>query len=125
MVAVLWAGSLWSLALWVAPTLFSVGNDRHVAGLEAARLFSIETYVGMAVGAFGLMLQGRARIKWGYPAVVLLMINEWLVKGALSAAQAHGSVLGLGFGPWHGISALIYVTACVFVAVLVWNEDFR
>ncbi len=43
---VLWAGSLWSLAIWVAPTLFFTQSDRHLAGVLAARLFSIETYLG-------------------------------------------------------------------------------
>ena len=44
---VLWAGSLWSLAAWVAPTLFYAQSDRHLAGMLAARLFTIETYLGL------------------------------------------------------------------------------
>jgi len=55
---VLWAGSLWSLALWVAPTLFFAQPDRHLAGLLAARLFAVETYLGMAVAAIGCALPG-------------------------------------------------------------------
>jgi hypothetical protein len=40
-------------------------------------------------------------------------------------ARAHGSAVGLTFGAWHGVSAVIYVLACFAVLVLIWREDFR
>jgi uncharacterized membrane protein len=40
-------------------------------------------------------------------------------------AHAHGTAAGLGFGAWHGVSAVLYVLACLAVLRLVWNEDFR
>jgi hypothetical protein len=120
----LWAGSLWSL-LWVAAALFRDVGDRHTAGLIAARLFSVETYLGLAVAAAALLLPNRGRFHFGFLAVALLAVNEWVVKRVMSAAQAHGSALGLGFGAWHGVSALLYVAACLAVLVLVWKEDFR
>ena len=122
---VLWAGSLWSLAMWVAPTLFYAQADRHVAGVLAARLFSIETYVGLGVAALALLRLSRAKFVWGYAAVALLSINEWVLKRILAQAHAHGTAAGLGFGAWHGVSAVLYVLACVAVLRLVWNEDFR
>jgi len=120
----LWAGSLWSL-LWVAAALFRDVGDRHIAGLIAARLFSVETYLGLAVAAAALLLPNRGRFRFGFLAVALLAVNEWVLKRVMSAAQAHGSALGLGFGAWHGVSALLYVAACLAVLVLVWKEDFR
>jgi hypothetical protein len=122
---VLWAGSLWSLAAWVAPTLFYAQNDRHLAGLLAARLFSIETYAGLAVAALALILPGRARFVWGYSAAALLAVNEWGLKPLLAQARVHGTAASLGFGAWHGVSAAIYVLACLAVLRLVWKEDFR
>jgi hypothetical protein len=122
---VLWAGSLWSLAAWVAPTLFYAQNDRRLAGILASRLFSIETYVGLGVAALALLLSGRTKFVWGYAAVALLSINEWVLKRILALAHAHGSVAHLSFGAWHGVSAVLYVAACVAVLKLVWNEDFR
>jgi hypothetical protein len=89
LVLVLWAGSLWSLALWVAPTLFYVQADRHLAGVLAARLFAIETYVGLGVVALAVALPGRSRFVPGYLAVGLLAINEWALKRVLT--QAHAS----------------------------------
>jgi hypothetical protein len=122
---VLWAGSLWSLAIWVAPVLFNLQSDRHLAGLLAARLFSIETYVGIGAALLAVILPGRRRFLWGYFAVALLLVNEWVLKPVMNGAQAHGTALGLSFGAWHGVAALIYLAACLAAAVLVWKEDFR
>jgi hypothetical protein len=122
---VLWAGSLWSLAAWVAPTLFYSQDDRHLAGILAARLFSLETYVGIGVAVLAAILPGRSRFRGGYIALALLAISEWALKPVMNAAHAHGTALGLSFGAWHGAAALLYLTACIFVLVLVWNEDFR
>ena len=122
---VLWAGSLWSLAAWVAPTLFYAQGDRHLAGVLAATLFSVETYVGLVVAALALLLPGRTQFTWGHWAVALLVINEWVLKPLMSHAHVHGSAAGLGFGAWHGVSAALYVSACIAVLRLVWNEDFR
>jgi hypothetical protein len=122
---VLWAGSLWSLAAWVAPTLFYAQGDRHLAGVLAARLFSIETYAGVGVAALALLMPGRTKFVWGYVAAALLSINEWVLKRIMALAHAHGTAAGLGFGAWHGVSAVLYVLACLAVLRLVWNEDFR
>jgi hypothetical protein len=119
---VLWAGSLWSLAAWVAPTLFYAQGDRHLAGVLAARLFSIETDVGLGVAALALLLPGRNKFVGAYLAAALLAINEWILQPLMAEAHARGGVLGLSFGAWHGVSALIYVAACLAVAVLVWRE---
>jgi hypothetical protein len=122
---VLWAGSLWSLAVWVAPTLFRAQGDRHLAGVLAARLFSIETYVGLGVALLALLRPSRTKFVWGYLAAALLSVNEWILKGIMEQAHVHGTAAGLGFGAWHGVSAVLYVLACLAVLRLVWNEDFR
>jgi len=116
---VLWAGSLWSLAAWVAPTLFYAQNDRHLAGVLAARLFSIETYVGVGAAALALLLPGRTKFVWGYLAAALLLVNEWILKPVMAQAQLHGTAVGLRFGAWHGVSAVLYVLACLAVLRLV------
>ena len=122
---VLWAGSLWSLAAWVAPTLFRAQGDRHLAGLLASRLFSIETYVGLGVAALALLLPlpQRKNFAPGYAAAVLLAVNEWILKPVMSQAYAAGSAAGLGFGAWHGVSAVVYLGACLGVLVLVWRGE--
>ena len=121
---VLWAGSLWSL-LWVAAILFQFLSDRHQAGAIAGRLFGIEAYLGMAVAALAVMLPGRGRFRSGFVAVALLAVNEWLITPAMQAARSHGSLAGLGFGAWHGISAVLYLLACLCVLVMIYQDEYR
>ena len=125
MLLVLWAGSLWSVGLWVTPILFSAQSDRHLAGVLAGRIFSIETYVGIAVAVFALLLPGRTKYVSGYLAAVLLAVNEWGLRPLMVVAREHGSAMGLTFGAWHGVSAVIYLAACIALLVLVWKQDFR
>ncbi len=124
---VLWAGSLWS-TVWVALTIFHSQPDRHLSGLLAARLFAIETYIGAAVALFAWLRGKRARspatpFRFGFAAVALLLFNEWVLKPIMDQALARGSALGLGFGPWHGVSALIYLAACLGAVVAVCQYD--
>jgi hypothetical protein len=122
---VLWAGSLWSLAAWVAPTLSHAQSDRHLAGLLAARLFDIETYVGLGVALLAVLLPGRGNFKWGYVAAGLLAGNQWVLKPVMAAAHTHGTAAGLTFGAWHGVSAAIYLLACLAVGVLIAKDRVR
>ena len=121
---VLWAGSLWSL-LWVAAALFRFQSDRHLAGLIAGRLFSVETYLGLAVAALALVLPGRAGFRLGFLAAALLAVNEWILAPVMRLAQAHGSVAHLSFGAWHGVSAGLYVLACLCVLVMIYQDKYR
>jgi hypothetical protein len=120
---VLWAGSLWS-QLWVAAALFKFLSDRHSAGLIAAQLFSIETYLGLAVALLALLVP-HTRFLLGFAAVALLAVNEWILKRAMAQALTHGGVVYLSFGAWHGISAGFYVLACLCVAVMIYKDEYR
>jgi hypothetical protein len=121
LLTVLWAGSLWSL-LWVTAVLFRFLSDRHLAGVIAGRLFSIETYLGLAVAVLALMLPNRGRYRWGFFAAAVLAMNEWILRHVMNLALTRGSALGLGFGAWHGVSAGLYVLACVCVVVMIYQE---
>ena len=122
---VLWAGSLWSLAAWVAITLFHMLGNVSLAGPIAARLFGIETYLGLAVAVFALALPSRYRLGALYAAAALLAVNEWILKPVMASALAEGRALGLGFGAWHGVSALLYLGACLCALAVVWLEPYR
>lgn len=124
MLKVLWAGSLWSL-VWVTQTLFRAQGDRHLAGVLAGRLFTVETYLGVAVAVVALLLPGRSKFLWGYLAAALLALNEWALRPVMAVARTRGAAWGLTFGAWHGVSMLLYVLACLGVVLLIWNEDFR
>jgi hypothetical protein len=117
---VLWAGSLWS-SIWVALIVFHAQPDRHLAGLIAARLFAIETYMGLGVVFIAALRGERSRFRLCYLAAALLAFNEWVLKQFMDHALASGSALGLGFGAWHGVSALVYLGACLGVAAYVYQ----
>jgi len=121
---VLWTGSLWSLS-WVTWTLFHAQTDRHLAGVLAGPLFSAQAYLGVATAGLALCLPFRGRFGWGYLAAAVLALNEWGLRPVMVAARLHGTAAGLTFGAWHGVSALLYVLACLALLLLVWNEDFR
>jgi hypothetical protein len=122
---VLWAGSLWSVGLWVTPTLFYVQGDRQLAGVLAGRIFTVETYVGVGVAVLAALLPGRTRFVWGYVAAAVLALNEWALRPVMVAARAHGAALGLTFGAWHGVSAVLYLAACVALLPLIWKPEIR
>jgi hypothetical protein len=122
---VLWAGSVWSLAAWVTPTLFYAQSDRHLAGFLAARLFTVETYVGVAAAVLALVLPGRTRMGGVYAAAVLLAANEWVLKRFMESARLHGTAGGLSFGAWHGAAAILYLAACAALLSVIWKENFR
>lgn len=119
------AGGLWALAAFVTPTLFYVQPDRHLAGVLAARMFTVETGLALAAALLAVLTPVRGKYLLGYLAAGLLTVNEWALKPVLETARLHGKAFGLGFGPWHGVSALLYVSACVLVLVLTWREGFR
>jgi hypothetical protein len=52
-------------------------------------------------------------------AAGLLAVNEWALKPVMDLAHSQGSALGLSFGALHGVSALIFVAACLALAVPV------
>jgi hypothetical protein len=122
LLVVLWAGSLWS-TVWVALTIFQSQPDRHLSGVLAARLFSIETCLGAAVALIGALRGKRSNLRCCYLAAGLLLFNEWVLKALMDQALAAGSALGIGFGPWHGISAFVYLAACFAVATYVYQDD--
>ena len=122
---VLWAGSLWSVAFWVAPTLFFAQSDRHLAGMLAGRMFTVEAYLAVAVAVLAVMLPGRSKFLWGYAAAALLAVNEWALRPLMETARARGAFGGLTFGAWHGVSTVLYALACLALLSVVWNQDRR
>jgi len=123
--AVLWAGSLWALALWVAPTLFRISPDRHLAGVMAGRLFRIQSVLTVALALICLWRLGLGRARGLYLAAVVLITNELVIRWLMNISRAKGHVLGLGFGGWHGVSMVLYVIACLGAVSAVWKDDFR
>lgn len=113
------------MALMVVPVLFHFQADRSLAGILAGHLFRLEVYLGLGVAALALLLPGRTKFLWGYAAVALLALMQWVVAPQMADARLHGIAWGLGFGAWHGIAAVLYGGACLAALLLVWDYDFR
>jgi hypothetical protein len=124
-----WAGLLLTLGAVVAPTLFVVLADRHLAGFIAGNLFRTATVISAAMAAALVLLAARAG---GEPArarqtqavvpAILLSASEWLIRPQLDAARADGGAGGGAFAAWHAVSSGLYWLATVWVVVALVRE---
>lgn len=122
---VLWAGSLWAMALWIAPLLFRWAPDRHAAGVIAAGLFRAQTLVSVVVAALAWWRLGFKRSRGVQLATALLVINDLFIRYLMDYVKVKGEFLRMGFGGWHGVSAAMYLIACLAALSVVWNDDLR
>ncbi|MFO1465702.1 MAG: hypothetical protein U1F35_04540 [Steroidobacteraceae bacterium] len=122
---VLWAGSLWALALWITPVLFRLAPSRVLAGQMAGALFRAETLLTLVVAALVAWIHGRSRGLGLYLAVALLAANDFIIRYLMQLSKVQGQVLGLGFGAWHGVSTALYLIACAAAVSVVWQDDLR
>lgn len=123
----LWAGSLWTVCGIVAPQLFATLPERRLAGQMAARLFYIETWLGVVI-AILLIALFAARKAFATRKTIL-----WLILLTAGAPLASELILGpmmetarsandmARFGMLHGVSAALFVTACSSALALVWK----
>lgn len=123
----LWAGSLWTVCGIVAPQLFATLPERQLAGQMAARLFHIETWLGVVV-AIALIAIFAARKAFAVSKAILWLIlltaaaplaSELILGPMMSAAREAGD-MGR-FGMLHGVSAVLFLIACLSALALVWK----
>lgn len=134
LLAVLWAGSLWTIGLIVAPILFSTLADRVLAGTIANSLFRAEAWLSLICGALLALLSLRQtaaaerriplRLIAGMAACSLIgyfglqPFMQALRDGA-GAAGVMASGERAQFAMLHGISTVIYLIESILGAVLV------
>jgi hypothetical protein len=123
--ASLWAGALCTICLVVAPTLFALLPDRHLAGELAARFFFIGMLIGLAIALTLaiLAIAGWLRVpkRWGLALIAttasLPLASEVILGPLMQSARATGD-MGR-FGLLHGVSALLFFTACAGAIAVV------
>lgn len=125
----LWAGLLLVTGAVVAPTLFAVLDDRHLAGFIAGHLFRTATVLSAAIAAALVVLAAlepgagtRARQAAAVGPALLLSVSEWLVRPLLEAARAAHGVDGGAFAAWHAVSSALYWAAAIWVAAALVRE---
>lgn len=129
----LWAGALLAVGGMAAPAAFAL-LTRADAGRLVGRLFELEAWSGLALGAALLLLERRhARALADAGAGSVLSTNLLLLLAALFCTVAgHFALLPMmdqarsGRGPLsyamlHGISALLFVLKTSLVLLLAWR----
>lgn len=123
----LWAGSLWTVCCIVAPQLFAILPERKLAGQMAARLFHIETWLGVAIAILLIaVLAARKAFTTGKSTLWLILLtagaplaSELILGPMMDAARAANDMAR--FGLLHGVSAVLFFTACLSALALVWK----
>jgi len=136
LVAVFWAGSLWTIGYLVAPTLFATLHDSVLAGTIVGSLLNSEAWVSIVCAALLIVLVNTARLvepvqKRRLSMIVAVMLVCALaiylgvqpamaaLKEAAGAVPMRQSPQWTQFATLHGVSQLLYVVESVLAAVLV------
>lgn len=128
----LWVGGMWISGYLVAPMLFSVLEDRALAGMLAGKLFSAMSYVGLV--CVGLLLLThflkpvtdgwRQWRRWILLAMLLvIVIGEFVLQPMMAELKAQGldegSAAQQRFGMLHGLSSSLFLFNSLAGLVLV------
>ncbi|MGW8367295.1 MAG: DUF4149 domain-containing protein [Gammaproteobacteria bacterium] len=114
-VLVFWVGSLWTIGIIVAPTLFTALPDTALAGSVAGRLFTAEAWISVVSAPVLLLLWRRCYPDIGtWPGIVvasmglLAAAGEWWLRPLMQAAR-EGVVDGSAdFAFLHGLASIMY-----------------
>jgi hypothetical protein len=125
----LWVGGMWAIGYIVAPILFSVLDDRQLAGMLAGHTFTAMSYVGLACGSL-LLIGGAYSRGWKHwrHAVLLLMltvvcIGEFVLQPMMAELKAQGlpegAAAAASFGKLHGAASVLFLINSIAGLVLV------
>ncbi len=125
----LWVGGMWITGYMVAPILFSVLDDRQLAGNLAGHMFTSMSYIGLVCGV--LLLSGglfRDGIKQWRNAVVLLMlvivvVGQFVLQPMMADLKAlgisAGSASAADFGRLHGLASVLFLVNSLAGLILI------
>ncbi|HSN70333.1 MAG TPA: DUF4149 domain-containing protein [Steroidobacteraceae bacterium] len=125
LIAVAWAGALWTICGLVAPTLFAILDDRRLAGQIAGTFFGMLPWIGLGaallVGGLKWLMRRDQRdgwlIAWIAVAALLPLASELLLTPLMESARLAGDMAR--FGALHGFSAALFGGACVAAAAML------
>lgn len=125
----LWAGSLWTICVIVAPTLFATLPERRLAGQVAAQLFHIETWLGIVVAILLIGVLAARQVFATSKSILWIIVltaaaplaSELILGPMMDAARAANDMSR--FGMLHGVSAVLFLTACLSALALVWQVN--
>jgi len=121
-----WMGSLWTVCGIVAPSMFALLPERHIAGQVAGHFFRLEAWLGLALGSIVVLLVRRMGAKVSrldfvliLTAVLAPLASELVLHPLMDAARQSSNMMR--FGMLHGASALLFGIACLATLLLVWR----
>ena len=122
--AALWWGSLSVTGFLAVPTLFASLPTPALAGSVAARLFSVQGWLGLACGALLLFVSrsedGRSGMDWRGGAVLFILTG--LLLALLSEfGVAPRIVARENLRLWHGLGTAMYVVQWLCAGVVLWK----
>jgi hypothetical protein len=127
-----WAGLVAGIGFVAAPALFST-LARADAGRAAARLFALDAYLGLGLGAMLLVLALRdsharalaggsrfgAELMLALGALFCIVAGYFALQPMIEAAR--NGAPGPSFALLHRVAAAFFVVKFVAVAVLAWR----
>jgi len=133
----LWVGGMWTTGYLVAPMLFSVLEDRVLAGMLAGKLFTAMSYVGLVCAGLLLLthfqkhwLNGwRQWRRWILLAMLLLIVvGEFVLQPMMAELKQlgleEGSAAQQRFGMLHGISSSLFLfNSLAGLALVIFGLD--
>ena len=126
--AALWWGSLTGLGFVVVPLLFTHMPSPAVAGAMAAKLFTAQTWIGIACAMLLLLvsnkkdplapvLRAQPAIKFIVAGLLLAVLVEFGVAPRIVNARADGGNLKL----WHGLGSAMYLGQWLCAGFALWR----
>ena len=128
MLAALWWGSLTGLGFVVVPLLFTHMPSPAAAGAMAAKLFTAQTWLGIACAMLLLLvsnkkdalvpvLPAQTAIKFIVAGLLLAVLVEFGVAPRIVNARADGGNLRL----WHGLGSVMYLGQWLCAGLALWR----
>ena len=127
LLAALWWGSLTGLGFVVVPLLFTHMPSPAAAGAMAARLFTAQTWVGIACAMLLLLVSikkdplaqvvsAQPAIKFIVAGLLLAVLVEFGVGPRIINARVDGGNLRL----WHGLGSGLYLAQWLCAGFALW-----
>ena len=126
----IWVGGMWTVGYIVAPTLFTVLDNKVLAGSIAGHLFTVMSYVGLVSGgllllvaamAYGISLlrQWRGLVLVGM--LLIICIGQFVLQPQMAVLRDTGlsGANAIAFMRLHGIAQVLFLIASVGGLALV------
>lgn len=129
----LWVGGLWISGYLVAPILFSMLEDRQLAGQLAGQVFQVMNYIGMAVAGY-LIISTAVRTgnqgfmkEWRFWVLVvmlsIILVAAFVIQPMMQELKiqgiGEGSIQAKEFGRLHGLSSILFLINSILGLLLV------